>query len=137
MALDLESSDETCWRRSIENQAYCDRVLDLLTRLGNNAEIIIRVAPTTQFFALLSHEDSDKKHPSQARLDNYFRDEIMNSKGRIRHYYYEKEALVYGFYEEGQWQFGLKDRSKNNGYAIRMENLTDLYVNIAFANFPL
>lgn len=61
----MEDHDETCWRRAIENQAYSDRVLQLLTRFGNNLEIIIRVSPCSQFFSLLS--DGDQKHPSQAR----------------------------------------------------------------------
>ena len=82
---DPEDHDETSWRRAIENSAYCDRVLQLLTRFGNNLEVIVRIVPTSQFFCLLSHEEDDKKHPSQARLDNYFRDEIVTSKGHIRY----------------------------------------------------
>ena len=31
-----EDFDEISWRRAIENQAYCDRVVQLLTRFGNN-----------------------------------------------------------------------------------------------------
>ena len=81
---DSDEFDETSWRRSIENQAYSDRVLQLLTRLGNNLQIIIRIVPISRFFHLLCHDDDDKKHPSQARLDNYFRDEIITSQGRIR-----------------------------------------------------
>ena len=79
-----EDFDEISWRRAIENQAYCDRVLQLLTEFGLNLEVIIRVAPTTNFFQLLSHEEDDKKNPSQARLDNYFREEIVTCKGQIR-----------------------------------------------------
>merc|ERR1712008_455658 len=83
-----EDFDEISWRRAIENQAYCDRVVQLLTRFGNSLEILLRIVPTSQFFHLLeSHEDDDKKHPSQARLDNYFRDEIITSKDKIRHFY--------------------------------------------------
>ena len=88
------------------------------------------------------------------RLDNYFRDEIISSKGNIRfvtlylgrfpelttnlvrHYYYEKEAMIYGFYEDG-WKFGLKDRGRNNGYSIRMENFQALCCKIENAKFPL
>ena len=79
-----EDFDEVSWRRAIENQAYCDRVLQLLTEFGNNLEVLLRIAPTTNFFQLLSHEEDDKKHPSQARLDNYFREEIITCKGHIR-----------------------------------------------------
>lgn len=82
---DPEEFDESSWRRAIENQAYCDRALGLMSRFGHNLEVIIRVVPTSRFFSLLSQEDKDgQKHPSQARLDNYFRDEIITSKGRIR-----------------------------------------------------
>ena len=76
--------EEKSWRRAIENQAYCDRVLQLLKELGHNLEIAIRICPTTSYFQHFSHEDDDKKHPSQQRLDCYFRDEIISSKGKIR-----------------------------------------------------
>ena len=54
-----------------------------------------------------------------------------------RHYYYEKEVLIYGFYEESTWKFGMKDRGRNNGYAIKMDSLDALYVNVEVAGFPL
>ena len=55
----------------------------------------------------------------------------------FRHFYYEKEAMVYGFYEDGNWKFGLKDRGRNNGYAIKMNSLDALYVENVIAQFPL
>ena len=55
----------------------------------------------------------------------------------FRHYYYEKEALVYGFYEENDWKFGLKDRGQNNGYSIKVSSLKALYVNTGIATYPL
>ena len=55
----------------------------------------------------------------------------------LRHYYYEKEAMVYGFYEDGNWKFGLKDRGRNNGYAIKMNSLDALYVENSIAKYPL
>ena len=50
-----------------------------------------------------------------------------------RHYYYEKEALVYGFYEENQWKFGLKDRGQNNGYSIKLSKSEGQCVSIDVA----
>jgi hypothetical protein len=79
-----DSFEETSWRRAIENQAYSERVINLLTDLGNNLEIQIRISPATPYFRLLNHEEDDKKHGAQARLDNYFRDEIVSSKGDIK-----------------------------------------------------
>ena len=55
----------------------------------------------------------------------------------FRHYYYEKEALVYGFYEENDWKFGLKDRGQNNGYSIKVSSLKALYVTTSIATYPL
>ena len=55
----------------------------------------------------------------------------------FRHYYYEKEALVYGFYEENDWKFGLKDRGQNNGYSIKVSSLKALYVTTGIATYPL
>lgn len=54
-----------------------------------------------------------------------------------RHYYYEKEAIIYGFYEESTWKFGMKDRGRNNGYAIKMTSLDSLFVNVDVAKFPI
>ena len=45
--------------------------------------------------------------------------------------------MIYGFYEDNTWRFGLKDRGRNNGYGIKMETLDALYVNIENATFPL
>ena len=45
--------------------------------------------------------------------------------------------MVYGFYEDGNWKFGLKDRGRNNGYAIKMNSLDALYVENVIAQFPL
>ena len=59
-------------------------MIQLLTEFGNNLEVLIRVSPATQFFRLLSHEDDDEKDIAQQRLDSYFRDEIIRSKGDIR-----------------------------------------------------
>ena len=55
----------------------------------------------------------------------------------LRHYYYEREALIYGFHEGNEWKFGLKDRGQNNGYAIKMSSLESLYVNLDIAKYPL
>ena len=55
----------------------------------------------------------------------------------LRHYYYEREALIYGFHEGNEWKFGLKDRGQNNGYAIKMSSLESLYVNVDIAKYPL
>ena len=68
----------------IENQAYCDRILQLLTELGHNLEIVLRISPATAYFKNLSYDQHDSKHPAQQRLDNYFRDEINSSNGQIR-----------------------------------------------------
>jgi len=77
-------TEENSWRRAIENQAFCDKVMHLLTELGNNLEVAIRISPTTPFFRVLRDDEDDLKHPAQQRLDNYFRDEIISSKGSIR-----------------------------------------------------
>ena len=79
-----DHTEENSWRRAIENQAFCDRVMQLLTELGNNLEVAIRISPTTPFFRDLRDDEDDLKHSAQQRLDNYFRDEIISSKGSIR-----------------------------------------------------
>ena len=45
--------------------------------------------------------------------------------------------MVYGFYEDGNWKFGLKDRGRNNGYAIKMNSLDALYVENSIAKYSL
>ena len=45
--------------------------------------------------------------------------------------------MVYGFYEDSMWKFGLKDRGRNNGYAITMGSLEALFANVEIATFPL
>lgn len=129
--------EESSWRRVVENNAYCDRVVDLLMELGNNVHVVVRVSPVTAFFRLVQNDMEEKKHSAQQRLDNYFREEILECGGTIRHYYYEREAIVYGFHENGEWKFGIKDRSKNNGYSIYMKTPKCLYASVKVASYPL
>ena len=56
------SGQDRLWRRLVEFQAYTDRVLDLLTRLGHHARILFR----------LSCVPSVKEDPA-SRLNDYFR----------------------------------------------------------------
>ena len=60
-----EDFDEISWRRAIENQAYCDRVVQLLTRFGNNLGpaicnfsigILIRIGRIPLLFAFCDKE---------------------------------------------------------------------------------
>ena len=74
------ASDETSWRRAVENQSYVERILQLLAGLGTNLEVVIRISPATKFLG----NGSQRIHPSQMRIDNYFRDEILNSKLNLR-----------------------------------------------------
>ena len=109
---DQGRGQERLWRRLVEyqvlynfiqmswliTQAYNDRVLELLTRLGNHVRILFR----------LSCVPSVKENPA-SRLNDYFRDELSSEKDPDSCYYlYEKSAMLYGLFIEGSWQFGLK-----------------------------
>ena len=73
--------DETSWRRAVERQSYVERILELLVGLGSNLEILIRITPATKYLS----NGSSRIHPAQQRIDNYFRDEIINSKMNLRY----------------------------------------------------
>ena len=73
-------------------------MLELLTRLGNHVRIMFRV----------SCVPSVQENPA-SRLNDYFRDELTSGKDPDSCYYlYEKEGMVYGLYQDGSWQFGMK-----------------------------
>jgi hypothetical protein len=95
---DAGRGQERLWRNLVETQAYNDRVLELLTRLGNHVRILFR----------LSCVPSVKENPT-SRLNDYFRDELTSDKDPDSCYYiYEKSGMLYGLYSDGSWQFGLK-----------------------------
>ena len=111
---DQGRGQERLWRRLVEYQVLCkfafasshkyhlqaynDRVLELLTRLGNHVRILFR----------LSCVPSVKENPA-SRLNDYFRDELSSEKDPDSCYYlYERSAMLYGLFTEGSWQFGLK-----------------------------
>ena len=58
-------------------------MINLLTELGNNLEVVLRIGPATPHFRLMGSEE-EQKHTAQQRLDNYIRDEIIACKGTIR-----------------------------------------------------
>ena len=74
------SPEEVCWRRAVDSHTFVERALDLLVELGSNLEIVIRISPATQYLST----SGERVHPAQQRIDNYFRDEILNSKGNLR-----------------------------------------------------
>ena len=54
-----------------------------------------------------------------------------------RCYYYEEAVMLYGFYNDGDWKFGLKDRTMSNGHKICVQTPTSLYMYLEEANFPI
>jgi hypothetical protein len=76
--------EDVCWRRAVENQAYVERAIHLLVELGSNLEVVLRISPATKFLSVSVASGGQKVHPAQQRIDNYFRDEILNSKGNLR-----------------------------------------------------
>ena len=128
-------------------QAYHDRVLELLTRLGNHVRIMFRV----------SCVPSVEENPA-SRLNDYFRDELTSDKDPDSCYYlYQKEGMVYGLYQDGSWQFGMKvkttvnfsflssnsdrllsqDISNHNGVQLGLKGKKELKVLHTSARFPL
>lgn len=86
---------------------------------------------------LFHSEQPAESRPTTLRIDcetnervkAYFKDELLVSKGKIkyrhknpskslydntdsdsRHYLYQGDTMVYGFYEGGEWSFGIKDQ---------------------------
>ena len=95
---DQGRGQERLWRRLVEYQAYSDRAMDLLSRLGNHVKILFR----------LSCVPSVKENPT-SRLNDYFRDELTSEKSPGSCYYlYERRAMLYGLYTDGSWHFGVK-----------------------------
>ena len=79
-------------------------MLELLTRLGNHVRIMFRV----------SCVPSVEENPA-SRLNDYFRDELTSDKDPDSCYYlYQKEGMVYGLYQDGSWQFGMKVKTAVN-----------------------
>ena len=154
---DQGRGQERLWRRLVEYQVLCkfafatshkyhlqaynDRVLELLTRLGNHVRILFR----------LSCVPSVKENPA-SRLNDYFRDELSSEKDPDSCYYlYERSALLYGLFTEGSWQFGLKvswilrmrlllfvqDHSSHNGVHLGLQSRKELKVVHTPARYPL
>ena len=56
----------------------------------------------------------------------------------VRFYYYEHQCMVYGFHEDGDWRFGIKDRGKFNGHKIIARPRDPQYgVTVTPAKYPL
>ena len=45
--------------------------------------------------------------------------------------------MLYGFSDNGDWKFGLKDRSSSNGLRICVKTPTSLYMFLEETNFPI
>ena len=95
------ANEETSWRRAVENHAFPERILSLLTTLGANLEVVIRVTPATPYLNFrptakvsttvggkqLRDDVQRKVHPAQQRLDSYFREELAATKGSTRYFF--------------------------------------------------
>merc|ERR1719270_3046810 len=104
------TDQEKLWKKLVEFQAYNDRVMELLARLGNHIKIIFR----------LSCVPTIRENPA-SRLNDYFRDELTSERDIESTYYlYERAAMLYGHYSDGSWQFGLKDLSNCNGVKLSL-----------------
>jgi len=68
----------------VENQAYVEKIQDLMSISGNKLEVIVRVSPASQYLAVGVASQGQTVHPAQQRIDNYYKDEIIAYGGKIR-----------------------------------------------------
>lgn len=55
----------------------------------------------------------------------------------LRCYYYTEAFFLYGFFDDGDWKFGLKDRTSSNGHKICVQTPMSLYMYLEEANYPI
>jgi len=121
---DYGKGADKLWRTLVEHQAYCDRVVELLTELGNHVRLLFRLSSVPTL---------SSKQPN--RLEDYIRDEMKSTE--LLYYLYERSCILYGFFKEGQWQFGVKDEGKRNGVRLELESMTTQKIVYKDAEFPL
>ncbi|XP_059086967.1 uncharacterized protein LOC131883501 [Tigriopus californicus] len=57
------------------------------------------------------------------KMKNYYRDELKMSQGKAKYYLYEHDCLLFGFYENGNWSFGIKDQGpRPNGKEVSIHS---------------
>ena len=45
--------------------------------------------------------------------------------------------MLFGLSDDGDWKFGMKDRSSSNGHKICVKNPTSLYMYLEEAKYPI
>ena len=127
---DYGSGQEKLWKKLVECQAYNDRVVELLSRLGNHVKIIFRLSCVQTL-----------QENRASRLNDYFRlfnielnkeywladsrDEMTSERDIESSYYlYERSGLLYGQFYDGNWQFGVKLQLNNS---LRFEVLASRF----------